>query len=191
MNTTQLAQCIRAAWDEAGYTAEVEAALRKTSPHPEEREAREAFLGKRWDEVPESTLLARCPSPFLIGSEALRYYLPAFLTASLKASNDDLLVFLIEFHLKPPRKPEKFERFRREFDLLSGKQRDAVAAFLRWARDSRYPPGHDPGDSSAYRDRVVRRINDTLQRYWDGCRRSSEQKGLQPERGDGQPLDGR
>ena len=128
MERNQIIQIIRSAWHDVEYSAEVDAALRTWSPHPEDREAQSAFVGKTWEEIPESVLTANCPSPFFIGDIPMQYYLPAFLITAIREPSGDLLDFLINFHRKPPKKPRKFEVFCQQFARLTNRQRSAVAA---------------------------------------------------------------
>ncbi len=142
------------------YPSEVDAALRTWTPHPEEQEARQLFLGKKWDEIPDEILFANCPSPFFIGAVPRLYYLPTFLIAALCHPEEELMGVMVEFRLKPPKKPEKLVEFADEFSGLSVPQRSAVASFLFHARDHIY------NSESEYDRRVRRRINDAIERCW-------------------------
>lgn len=147
---------IRSAWADAEYSPEVDAALRSHAPHPEEQEVRSLFVGKSWDQVPEDVLLALCPNPFLLGDIAFAYYLPAFLLAAIANPSSELPASLVDFYLKPPKKEKKLEGFCRRVSFLTREQRGAVATFLTFLADHRYPPG----------TRAVARIHDSIARFW-------------------------
>ncbi len=136
----ELTKLIEAAFPARDYTTEIHESLMSPTSHPEEEEAKKQFLGNRWDEIPISVLYSECPNPFLIGTVPLQYYLPAFLIGALKepAAETDfgpsqLMDYLVNFELKPPKKPEKFEKFAARFSSFSREQKDAIAAFLRFS----------------------------------------------------------
>jgi len=163
IHEAELIRRIHDAWSGAKYSAEIDEALRTWTPQPEEREAQACFLGKDWQQIPQSVLLAQCPAPTLIGRLPMSYYLPAFLLAALatrSAVDSDLMGFLVDFRLRPPKKEDAFARFCWEHSLLSARQREAVADFLRFCRDSCYNSDHE------FARRIVRRINDSIERYW-------------------------
>lgn len=180
MQAIEVEQCIRYAWQDVEYSVDVDSEL-NAGVHPEDCEVRKAFVGRRWEDIPESTLLVS-KNPGLLGEAPLRYFLPAFLIAALRESNEELLDYLIEFFLRPPKKQCGFVEFCRRFDQLSEKQRFAVATFLQWARDSRFPIGREPQYQNRYYVRAIRRINDALNRYWCGSPASSD------NRRDGPPV---
>ena len=130
--------------------------IREWDPHPEVCEARSLFLGKCWKEIPDSTLLENCPSPFLIGHLAFRYFLPAFLLAAIR-DEDQLMEGMIET-LKPPRKEGTLKDFNCRFKGLTARQSNVVVLFLEYVRDVCY---YDD-------DRSIKRINNSINRYWAG-----------------------
>ena len=179
MLESELIAKIRNAWDDEEYTQEIDEALRSWTPHPEEVEACTLFLGKKWQEIPESVLLANCPNPYLIGRIPMAYYLPAFLLVALDSRRShNAIDFLVNFKLMPPKKPKLFEEFCHEYDLLSQEQREAVADFLRFCRDTIYIPNSqyeldlqsgletEHTMFAKYSERARRRIEDALDRYW-------------------------
>ncbi|MFO0921375.1 MAG: DUF6714 family protein [Pirellulales bacterium] len=143
-------------WADISYSEVVDQSLREYSPHPEEQDAKRLFLGHKWGEITDEVLSSDVPNPFLIGSTALRYYLPAFLICAIRKKRwCELLEYLADIKLRVPRKENALERFKEDFDPLSQAQRFAVMRFLQYA-------------SSFYEDdsRVKARIKDSIERYW-------------------------
>ena len=108
-----------------------------------------AYRGKRWTEVTlDDVMTGREVS--LLTVAAWRYYLPAFLTWTIRAPEVvDVLEDNLVFQLTPPRDgdgvPEWFAE--RCVNFFSPEQRAAIAAFLDWSRvhqEPQWPPGTRP-----------------------------------------------
>ena len=90
--------------------------------------ATEYFLGKRWDSLDVENLRYHAIALYMFTPEAHRYYLPAFMVATLThPAEADVIPENILFH---------FARFEEPFwskriQALSASQREVVASFLR------------------------------------------------------------
>lgn len=146
---------VRSAWQTSMYTPGIERALQEGAEHEEARELASLLRGTTWDMVPEGVLLAECPSPWILGSHAFCYYLPALLIATLKYP-DDMAPRLLG-SLEAPKKPRAHSRFLRRFSVLSQEQVQAVACVLNCL------PALVSEDD---RDRVSIRVRRALERFW-------------------------
>lgn len=155
MTKQQLIADVRNAW-KSELSKEVEDSLVAYTPHPEEVEARELFRGLQWTEVPDETLELNFPNLLLLGSTALRYYLPAFITCVLRKNGwSELQERLVDGLFRVPKKEAPLQLFRAKFDPLTYSQKRAVADFLRYIAE-RYDL-----DS-----RFRKRVTDSITRYW-------------------------
>ena len=108
-----------------------------------------AFAGKRWPEVTLDDVM-RGREIALLTPAAWRYYLPAFLTWTIRAPETvDVLQDNLVYQLEPPRDgqgvPEWFNERAVDF---SAEQRRAIVGFLEWYRDRdepNWPTGEAPG----------------------------------------------
>ncbi len=160
-----LIQTIEAAWAESSYTQEVDSALSAYTPHPEEQEARALFRGRHWKDISEAVLLANCPNPFLISAPAFRYYLPAFMITAIR-DPDEMLFEAVLQRFTLPKKAGALAYFHAQFEGLSRDQRKAVALFLKTVKDIEFRPDQY-GVRNKYNERSVRRINHSLEGYWE------------------------
>jgi hypothetical protein len=92
--------------------------------------------GRRWQDLRLDELVRNHESLFFMTPEAIRYYLPAFLVASILHYRDanpipSTLVFL----LRVPKDAEDRSRFQTRFRSLATSQRGAIKAFLEYLRD--------------------------------------------------------
>ena len=110
---------------------------------------------RRWWDVPPDVLGRNQEALVLLAPEALRFYLPAFLTLALgRHGSCDRLAGLLLVVLTPGEKPGARRTFEARFGDLHAPQRGAVASFLRLWRD-RLGDGPDAGQA-----RIA------LERYW-------------------------
>jgi hypothetical protein len=94
--------------------------------------ATEYFLGKRWDSLDVENLRYHAIALYMFTPEAHRYYLPAFMTATVKHPVEaDVIPENILFHFARFEEPFWSDRIR----VLSPPQRDVVASFLRATSD--------------------------------------------------------
>lgn len=96
---------------------------------PECAEIAEAFQGKHWEDVSAAVIQHHADSLPLLTPLAFRYYLPAYMLASLESPRDDfypddILSFLL-FDLVPPRRRSA------RAQLFSADERRAIAAYLK------------------------------------------------------------
>jgi len=159
-------ETIHRAWAHENYTTEIDESLRKPQGYHEAEEVQAEFVGKRWQEVSAELAHRQYPDRFMLPSAALVYYLPAFLIAALANPDDSLMECLI-IRLTPPKRDAAIKEFEKCFSGLNVVQKRAVAAFLSHVReacasDPEYPLGTD----AKYRERIVRRLDDAVQRFW-------------------------
>ena len=163
VSAEQVIECVTRAWASETYNAQLQSILLQEGDSLEASNAKEFFLGKKWQDIDDSALRQTYPSPFLIGNAAIRYYLGAFLISAVRKPNDanvDLMDQLVEFELQFPRKTTAIQRFRARFDLLTCDQKKAVACFLQFCQQY----------YSAFNDRACRRIEYSIDNYWTtGC----------------------
>lgn len=96
------------------------------------------FLNRPWQDLTLKELVRNHESVFFMSSDAVRYYLPAFLISSVLHYAEanpipDTLVFL----LRPAETEDSKGRIRFEslFGSFSKPQREAIKAFLEFLRD--------------------------------------------------------
>ncbi|MDX1928379.1 MAG: DUF6714 family protein [Pirellulaceae bacterium] len=150
---------ITQAWNSEVYTSCLNDELHQSCASPEAQDAKQLFIGKKWQEVDDLILLETCPSPFLIGNAPIRYYLGAFLLCAVRNAgnpNCPLMDYLVEFELKLPRKPRALDHFRARFDLLAYSQKHSVACFLQFCHQY----------YSAFNARAARRVLYSHDNYW-------------------------
>jgi hypothetical protein len=94
--------------------------------------ATEYFLGKRWDALDVENLRYHAIALYMFTPDAHRYYLPAFMTATVRhPEKAGVIPENILFHFAQFEEPFWAERIR----VLSRAQREAVASFLRATSD--------------------------------------------------------
>ena len=114
---------------------------------------RDVFSGRRWWELSPDLIMEYDDAISFMEPEGLRYYLPAYLIATLYADPEWFFSEMVIYHLYLPlTRPEgdpirtKFERF---LDLLSAKEKSAIRKFLEYLID------HDPSDAAEEALRVL------------------------------------
>jgi len=155
-NLDSLVIAIERGWLNESYTSTIDACLKEYSPHAEEMEAKAMFVGLHWKSVPYALLKQDCPNPLLVGSVALRFYLPAFMLASVETGTwNELLERLADGLFRVPKREPALANFQRRFDSLTVEQRHAVLEFMRYSAMF-FEPG----------SRVERRIQGSIASYW-------------------------
>jgi len=94
--------------------------------------------GRDWRDLRLDELVTNHASLFFMTPEAVRFYLPAYLTATLLHYNDaDQIPGSVMFLLKTPAASDAdaYGRYRARFGNVSPAQRQAIRAFLTWIRD--------------------------------------------------------
>ena len=110
---------------------------------------------RRWWDVPPEVLDCNHEAVVLLASEALRFFLPAFMTLALdRHDTGNSPVGLLLVVLTPGETSAARRAFEGRFGDLDGPQRDAVASFLRLWRDRL------GDDLDANQARIA------LERYW-------------------------
>jgi hypothetical protein len=100
--------------------------------HPEDRWIVQAFGNRSWLEIDPEQISAHWNSLWLFTAESFRYYLPAYLMASLLMSSDTMLYHTIVRALLPPpvgliRPLRDFEQFTQGF---SSEHRQVISRYL-------------------------------------------------------------
>jgi len=95
--------------------------------------------GRRWQDLSVEELTRNHESLFFMTADAVRYYIPAFLIASVRHYDDsDQIPSTLVFFLNPcaMNDPHYQSRFRERFGLLNDSERNAIKAFLEHLRDT-------------------------------------------------------
>ena len=102
-------------------------------------EVRDFLRGRRWNDLRIEELARNHASLFFLTPEALRYYIPAFLIASVLHYDDsDQIPSTLLFLLNPFAMTDSDyqPRFRERFESLSDSERHAIRGFLEFLRDT-------------------------------------------------------
>jgi len=101
---------------------------------------------RRWQDLGREELSRNHESLFFMTPQAIRYYLQAFLLASVLHYHEaNPLPSTVLFFLTFPKNSEDRSRFRARFHLLTKPQSDAIRAFLEFIRDE-YPEDYLQGN---------------------------------------------
>jgi hypothetical protein len=102
--------------------------------------------GRRWQDLPLEELVRSHESLFFMTPQAIQYYLPAFLLASVLHYHEaDPVPSTVLFFLTFPKNDEDRSRFRDQFHLFTKSQGDSIRAFLEFIRD-KYPEDYVQGN---------------------------------------------
>jgi len=100
-----------------------------------EGEVTNAFRGRDWHDVDVVTLWTNREALSFFTPQALRFYLPAFMIASLlHPKQADVLPNEVCYTLNPP-KTDDIANFKVRMAVFNGDQKRAIQAFLMFARD--------------------------------------------------------
>jgi hypothetical protein len=99
---------------------------------PECREIARAFAGKRWIEVTPEIIGAHSQALPLFTPAGFRYYLPAYMMATIDAPDPEALRDFVVFNLAPPRRPtgRKADFFQARAGQFTAAEREAIRSFL-------------------------------------------------------------
>jgi hypothetical protein len=123
--------------------------------HSECNQTAEDFKGKQWTELSFGFLRAHCDSIFFLTPEAYRFYLPAYLLASvLRYREADVIPSNIVYSLTPPREGADTSIFRERAEYFDRNQRKAIKSFLEFLQA-------EHGSDFPFRDPEV-----ALKKYW-------------------------
>jgi hypothetical protein len=143
---------IAEAFRDVPYPGDGELVLDQTGRDPEGMEIAEAFRRMEWQSISSETVREHATALPLFTPAAFRYFLPAYMTASLDGYYDlDVAPHSTVFNLTPPthRAGEKWLFFWDRAQGLTQSEREAVAAFLEviaeyermdWASAGMEPP---------------------------------------------------
>jgi hypothetical protein len=135
MRAEEVAEQIRRAFSAAPYPGD----NRLTQGSSLEATQVSNFLkGRRWQDLGVEELALNHESLFFMTPEAIRYYIPAFLIASVRHYDDsDKIPGTLLFFLNPcaMTDSEYASRFRERFDVFDHSERGAITAFLEFLRD--------------------------------------------------------
>lgn len=90
----------------------------------------DAFSGRTWQELDIDFIRQRFSALYVFTVGAWRYYAPAFMLAAVKANDPYehfLTAFISDFEFRSPHSAERLK-------ALSGPQRDAFLAWLKWLK---------------------------------------------------------
>jgi hypothetical protein len=136
MRAEEVAEQIRQAFSTAPYPGD----NRLTQGSSIEATQVSNFLkGPRWQDLGVEELAPNHESLFFMTREAIRYYIPAFLIASVRNyDNSDKIPGTLLFFLNPHamRDSEYASRFRERFDIFDDSERGAIRVFLEYLRDT-------------------------------------------------------
>jgi hypothetical protein len=105
--------------------------------HLECAEVAEAFRGKHWREVELDLLRHQSAAVFFMTPGAYRFYLPAYLLASIDRYHEaDTMPGSVVFSLTPPREPADEGEFRKRIGLIDAAQAKAIRGFLAFLREA-------------------------------------------------------
>jgi len=150
MRSEEVAELIESAFSRERYPGDSHLTQ---GPSMEAAELREFLRGKRWRDLQLEELVRNRESIFFMTPEALRYYIPAFLIASVRhyADSDQIpstLLFLLD--QLAMNNSDYQSRFRERFESFSDSERAAIRAFLEYIRDTHL----EDFPSSAGKDQV-------------------------------------
>jgi hypothetical protein len=121
--------------------------------YPDVAETRDAFKGRDWRDLDVSFLRRNAEALSFLTPEGLRYYLPAFMIASmLEPKRADAIPLFVCLSLTPPQTGESdLADFKRRMAIFDSAERSAIRAFLSYARE------HLGADEAKH----------ALHRYWE------------------------
>jgi hypothetical protein len=101
------------------------------------------FQGKHWNEIPLDLLRYNSEAMCFFTPEAYRYYLPAYMMASLQdyIAADTITEFIV-YGLIAPAEASRVQVYRQKMEGFTSLQRNAIESFLQFLK-AQYP-GHDP-----------------------------------------------
>jgi hypothetical protein len=103
--------------------------------YPDVAAIRDAFAGRAWKELDVSFLRSNVEAVNFLTPEGLRYYLPAFMIASmLEPKRADVIPLFLCLSLTPPKSGgSDFSGFRRRMEVFNPPQENAIREYLNYA----------------------------------------------------------
>jgi Family of unknown function (DUF6714) len=133
-NRTALVNQIQAAFETEPYPGDDRLVNSRGGYHLEANQIAAAFQGKHWRQLDLRFLFPQRQSLYFFTPEAFRFFLPAYLLASLggKRVATDVRETVL-FSLMPPKKGSKeWDWFAARIEPLSSEQKMAITEFLKY-----------------------------------------------------------
>lgn len=107
---------------------------------------RDVFSGQRWWDIEPTLIMEYDDGIYLLEPEGTRYYLPAYLRATLYADPEwifsEMVIYRLYLPLKRPKEDPVRVKFERFLSLLTSEEKSAVRKFLEYLME------HDPSDAA-------------------------------------------
>jgi hypothetical protein len=133
MNAADIERVIRDAFTETGPPDATEIVPRHNFVHLECDEIRDAFRGKRWEELSVPFLTYHRDAVFFFTPRAWSYFLPAYMSAILARYDEtDTMVNGLLATVTPTRNGDDEALRRSRIAALSSSQRVAFGMFIEW-----------------------------------------------------------
>lgn len=177
---------IRKAFARTPYPGDEKLVVAGAGEDPECDQIAESFRGKMWRKLPAGVIRGFADSLPLFTPAAFRYYLPAYMLASLGPDEEpapmrklvpgrapdtafewyDVVNFVL-FRLTLPESPEDSEYFLARARQFSGEERKAIARYLELIAE-RKEMNRDGEEPKPERNEIARAV-----RFWEGADLSS------------------
>jgi len=147
---TAVKATIRKAFARTPYPGDGKLVVARAGEDPECDQIAESFRGKTWKDLPAGLIRSYADSLPLFTAEAFRYYLPAYMLASLGSDEEPAsvrepvagrapdtafdwndVVHFVLFRLTLPESPEDCEYFLARARQFSAEERKAIAGYLK------------------------------------------------------------
>ena len=127
-----LADLINEAFSQASYPGDSMLVVNQSGKHPDYQAVYKAFKGKHWRDISIDTLRYHYDDFFLMTSEAYRFYLPAYMRATiLEYDQAENIPGSVVFSLTLPDSPgSDMDWFLLTMGGFSQEQKRVIAAFL-------------------------------------------------------------
>lgn len=114
-------------------------------------EIRDAFSGKRWQDLDQDTIESHDDALSFMAPEGRRYYLPAYLIATFNADPEwafsDLVIYSLHLPLNRPEGDPIRTKFERFLELLTVEEKSAIRKFLEYTADR---PGFEAAEEALH-----------------------------------------
>ena len=128
------------AFADAPYPGDDNLVVNQSGQDPECREIAAAFVSKRWEDVSPDMLREHAQALPIFTPSAFRYYLPAYMIASIDPGPEgETLRDLATFNLTPPRSDRVWRSgfFDSRASQFTAAEKGAIRSFLEWVEASR------------------------------------------------------
>lgn len=117
--------------------------------HSEQAEIRDAFKGRRWEELSVAFLTYHRQAVFFFTAKAWSYYLPAYMHAVVRCyAQTDTMVNELIGTILPGRNMDDESRRRARIEALNVQQRAVLLSFIEWV-SKEHPEDVDEDDQKA------------------------------------------